>query len=122
MNMGAGTKPRYPGAQPCSDDDLSRKLFRGLERAITFLTNPILANQLLVLFARSGVGKTSLLNAGVAEKLRAEGLLPLTVRLNNTTLGPLESLYVGIADACARQQVEYIPGDKTSLWHFVKTT
>jgi hypothetical protein len=116
-----GARPRYPGAQPFADDDLSRKLFRGREREATLLTNQILANRLIVLFARSGVGKTSLLNAGVAENLRAERLLPLTVRVNNIALGPLESLYVGIADACARQHVEYIPGDKTSLWHFFKT-
>jgi Novel STAND NTPase 1 len=119
--MGVGARPRYPGAQPFADDDLSRKLFRGREREATLLTNQILANRLVVLFARSGVGKTSLLNAGVAENLRAEGLLPLTVRVNNISLGPLESLYFGIADACARQHVEYIPGDKTSLWHFFKT-
>src|SRR5947207_5924517 len=89
--MGVGARPRYPGAQPFADDDLSRKLFRGREREATLLTNQILANRLVVLFARSGVGKTSVLNAGVAENLRAEGLLPLTVRVNNIALGSLES-------------------------------
>jgi hypothetical protein len=119
--MDAGTRTRYPGAQPFADDDLSRKLFRGREREATSLTNQIFANRLVVLFARSGVGKTSLLNAGVAEKLRAEGLVSLTVRVNDTVLGPLESVYRGIAAASARQQVEYIPGNKKSLWHFFKT-
>jgi hypothetical protein len=116
-----GTRTRYPGAQPFADDDLSRKLFHGREREATSLLNQILANRLVVLFARSGVGKTSLLNAGIAENLRTEGLIPLTVRLNNTDIGPLESLYAGIADASARQQVEFVPGDKRSLWHFFKT-
>src|SRR5262245_8403588 len=119
--MERGTRTRYPGAQPFADDDLSRKLFRGRERETTSLTHQILAHRLVVVFARSGVGKTSLLNAGIAENLRAEGLLPLMVRVNDTALGPLQSVYIGIETAGARQQVEYISGDKETLWHFFKT-
>jgi hypothetical protein len=119
--MDAGPRTRYPGAQPFADDDLARKLFRGREREATALTNQIFANRLVVLFARSGVGKTSLLNAGVAENLRVEGLLPLTVRVNDTAIGPFESVYRDIEASSARQQVEYIPGNKKSLWHFFKT-
>jgi hypothetical protein len=112
---------RYPGAQPFTDDGLSRRLFRGRERECTALIHQILANRLVVLFARSGLGKTSLLNAGVAENLRGLGFLPLTVRVNNGDSSPLESLYIGIAAECVRQSVEYVPGEKSSLWHFFKT-
>ena len=73
--MDTGARNRYPGAHPFEDNDLSRKLFRGREHE-TSLTRQILANRLVVLYARSGLGKTSLLNAGVAEDLRAEGLVP----------------------------------------------
>jgi hypothetical protein len=122
--MGAATRTRYPGAQPFADDDLSRKLFRGREREATSLARQILANRLVVLFARSGIGKTSLLNAGVAESLRAEGLVPLTVRVNDIEVGPLKSLYLGVDTATRGQQleyIEYIPGNTLSLWHFFKT-
>jgi len=88
---------------------------------VASLTHQILANRLVVLYARSGLGKTSLLNAGIAENLRTEGLLPLTVRVNDCVMGPVESVYRGIAAASAKQEVEYIPGDKASLWHFCKT-
>src|SRR5215468_10419814 len=119
--MDVGVRNRYPGAHPFEDDDLSRKLFRGREQETTSLIRQILANRLVVLYARSGLGKTSLLNAGIAENLRAEGLLPLTVRVNDKELGPIKSIYRDIAAASERQHVEYTPGNKTSLWHFFKT-
>jgi len=112
---------RYPGAQPFPDDDLWRKLFFGREQESITLANQILAHRLVVLFARSGLGKTSLLNAGVAEKLRAQGHIPLTVRVNDIERGPLQSTYSGIAAASERQGVEYAPGDTASLWRFFKT-
>ena len=74
-----------------------------------------------MLFARSGLGKTSLLNAGVAEKLRAQRHIPLTVRVNDIERGALQSLYSGIAAASERQRIEYVPGDTASLWRFFKT-
>jgi hypothetical protein len=112
---------RYPGAHPFSDDSLSRVLFHGRDQESVALTNAIVANRLVVLFARSGLGKTSLLNAGVTEPLRLQGFLPLIVRLNNTDVGALESMYQGIEAISTRQSIEYKPGDKTSLWHFFKT-
>jgi conflict system STAND superfamily ATPase len=119
--MPAGTRSRYPGAQPFADDALSRKLFHGRKAETTVLTHRILANRLTVLFARSGLGKTSLLNAGVAEQLRDEYLAPLAVRVSGSELGPLDSLYRGIEDACSHQGFEYVAGDRQSLWHFFKT-
>ena len=119
--MNARARTRYPGAQPFADDALSRRLFRGREQESTALTHQILANRLVVLFARSGLGKTSLLNAGVAENLRAQGFVPLSVRVNDTSAGPLECLYRGIGAASAQQAIEYVQGDRTSLWHFFKT-
>lgn len=115
-------RTRYPGAQPFTDDALSRKLFKGREQEATALTHQILAHKLVVLFARSGLGKTSLLNAGVVESLRAEQYLPLIVRVNDSNQGPMATIYSGIEEACKCQAIEYIPGEKTSLWHFFKST
>ena len=112
---------RYPGAQPFSDDDISRKTFFGRKRESTDLANKILANRLVVVYAKSGLGKTSLLNAGVAQRLRNEQCLPLMVRVNDVQRGPFTSILEGIRTAAERQVVEYIPGSQTSLWHFFKT-
>lgn len=119
--MSERARARYPGAHPFAADRLSMKLFFGRERESVALTNQILANRLVVLFARSGLGKTSLLNAGVAERLRDERFLPLSVRLNDTKAGPVQSVYAKIDAECQRQGVEYVPGRRLSLWHFFKT-
>jgi hypothetical protein len=116
-----GSATRYPGAQPFSDDALSRKVFFGREREVIALSDQILANRMVVVYARSGLGKTSLLNAGVAQRLRDEGYMPLIVRVNDVQAGPRASVLQGISAAAERQGTEYIAGDPSSLWSFFKT-
>lgn len=115
------SRPRYPGAHPFTDDPLSRRLFQGRDQESLAVINMVLAHRLMVIFARSGIGKTSLLNAGVAERLRMEGFIPLVVRVNDMSVGAVESVYQGIESACARQKIEYKVGDRSSLWHFFKS-
>jgi hypothetical protein len=112
---------RYPGAQPFSDDDVSRKVFFGRENAARVLTDKILANHVVTVYARSGLGKTSLLKAGVAERLREEGYLPLFVRVNDADSGPFRALLETIPGEAARQDIEYVEGRSESLWSFFKT-
>jgi hypothetical protein len=120
--MAGQGRSRYPGAQPFQDDELSRLLFHGREQEQAQLTHRILATRLTVVFARSGLGKTSLLNAGVAQKLRDEGLAPLLLRVGARELDPLESLYRCIESDCKRQGFDYLPGSRATLWHFFKTS
>jgi photosystem II stability/assembly factor-like uncharacterized protein len=112
---------RYPGAQPFRDDEFSHRMFFGREPASVALTDQILANRLVIVYAKSGLGKTSLLNAGVAPRLRDAGNLPLFVRVNDIEGGPLHSVFEGVRAEAERQQVEYVPGDSSSLWSFFKT-
>ena len=119
--MRAVVRTRYPGAQPFADDPFSRRVFFGREQVTKTLTDQILANRIVVVYAKSGLGKTSLLNAGVAPKLRDEGYLPLNVRVNDSEHGPLISVMQGIRTEIERQQVEYIEGSTESLWSFFKT-
>lgn len=112
---------RYPGPHPFSDDDFSRKVFFGRDEAARRLTDKILANHLVTVYARSGVGKTSVLQAGVAQLLRTEGYFPLFVRVNDRRIGPLQALVETITAEAQRQDVEYIPGRSGSLWGFFKT-
>jgi hypothetical protein len=112
---------RYPGAQPFSDDDFSRKVFFGRESAARVLADKILANHLVTVYARSGLGKTSLLKAGVASLLRDEAYLPLFARVNDLRIGPFRALLETIPGEAARQHIEYVPGRSASLWSFFKT-
>jgi photosystem II stability/assembly factor-like uncharacterized protein len=115
------TLHRYPGAQPFRDDEFSRRTFFGREPASVALTDQILANRLVIVYAKSGLGKTSLLNAGVAPRLREANSLPIFVRVNDIKNGPLFSVFEGVKAEAERQQVEYVPGDTSSLWSFFKT-
>jgi hypothetical protein len=112
---------RYPGAQPFADDEVSRKVFFGREHAARALTDLILANRMVVVFGKSGLGKSSLLSAGVSQRLRDQGRLPLIARVNDIQRGPFVSVLEGIQVAAERQKIEYVPGKQESLWSFFKT-
>jgi hypothetical protein len=124
----AGGVSRYPGVQPFGDGEMDRRLFRGRDREKYELLQLVMAERLVLVFARSGIGKTSLLNAGLLEPLRGEGYFPLAVRIGASTGSPLDSVYEGIRTALdaagARGEIEYEPSqavwNSASLWHFFK--
>ena len=66
------TKPRspYKGLVPFGDSKLDALLFFGREREGQIIGANVLAARLTVLYGPSGVGKTSVLRAGVAYRLR----------------------------------------------------
>ena len=53
----------------------------GRDNDIYDVTRLIDDNLLLILYGKSGIGKTSLLNAGVFPELRKEQYLPVSIRL-----------------------------------------
>ncbi|MBK7937341.1 MAG: hypothetical protein IPJ82_09735 [Lewinellaceae bacterium] len=59
---------RYPGVRPFEATDSA--LFFGRDRDIADLYEMLRAERLVVLFGKSGYGKSSLLNAGVLPRLR----------------------------------------------------
>src|SRR4029078_8859876 len=59
--MTTGTHQRYPGVAPFQDQELARKVFFGRDREARVLADQIIANRLVVVYAKSGLGKTSLL-------------------------------------------------------------
>jgi WD40 repeat protein len=63
----------YRGLAAFGDEDLDARLFFGRDREIEIVTANLQANRLTVLYGASGVGKSSLVNAGVVHRLRADG-------------------------------------------------
>jgi WD40 repeat protein len=61
----------YKGLARFDDSELDAQLFFGREREIELVTANLLASRLTVLYGPSGVGKSSLLHAGVVRRLRA---------------------------------------------------
>ena len=67
------TAPRSPfrGLAPFGDSELDALLFFGREREAEVIAANLMAAKLTVLYGPSGVGKTSVVRAGVATRLRA---------------------------------------------------
>lgn len=112
---------RYPGPRSFTDTFADQRLFFGRDREINDLFHQVLSTNLLVLFGRSGLGKTSLLQAGLFPCLRERNLLPLPVRFNRTDLPPLELFITAVAETCQMAGIDYTPGETGSLWEFFKT-
>ena len=72
MNAVAAPPSPYKGLAPFDDSALDALLFFGREREIEVIVANLMASRLTVLYGASGVGKTSLLQAGVAHRLRRE--------------------------------------------------
>jgi tetratricopeptide (TPR) repeat protein len=72
----------------------TRAYFFGREPEVAALHLRLRSHPLLVLYGRSGLGKTSILNAGLLPRLVAEQQFPVLHRLdyNNERLGPTEQL------------------------------
>jgi WD40 repeat protein len=62
----------YKGLAPFEDSDLDALLFFGREREIEVIAANLIASRITVLYGPSGVGKSSVLRAGVAHRLRQE--------------------------------------------------
>ena len=116
-----GKSYRYKGASPFQDTDLDRKIFFGRKRESRSLLHLVGAEQLVVLFAKSGIGKTSLINAGLLEPLRGLGYFPMVVRVDDQKHGPVRSILDGVLKAAERSGVDCVNGDDSSLGVFFKT-
>ena len=116
MSAGAMTRqsPRgaipspYRGLAPFRDSELDAYFFFGRERESEIIGSNLLAARLTVLYGASGVGKSSLLRAGVAQGLRrtalenvAEGEAPefVVVVLDSWTENPSASLASAMVEA-----------------------
>ena len=77
---------RYPGPQSFTEED--EQLFFGRNRETKVLYDLIMVQPLVVLFAKSGMGKTSLLQAGIIPRLRFTEYDPVMLRLNDIAVAP----------------------------------
>ncbi len=120
---------RYPGVKPFSTEE--HELFFGRNSDIRELYNQIFLRQTVVLFGKSGSGKSSLINAGIIPLLREEGsLLYFNIRFNNYTgkdikdqLMPVQVIQKRLSE-CVEGSIDkpfddLIPGEG-SLWYWIK--
>ena len=73
------------------------------------------------MFAKSGIGKTSLLNAGVIPLLPAENIFPIKVRFQSTDYAPLINIIEELRPYFNADHLNtYTDGKNISLWQYLK--
>ncbi len=110
----------WPGLLPFTED--SRMFFHGRESETDDLFRLIEREPLTVLFGQSGLGKSSLLNAGVFPRLRRAGYLPVYLRLSLDAAAPvlIEQVWQALRTECANHEVSAtasLPGD--TFWQYL---
>lgn len=120
--MHQSARDRYPGIR--SFEASERRLFFGREAETDDLFGLAKTRSLVVMFAKSGIGKSSLINAGVVPKLEADGFFPVPVRFQNTASNPLD-----IMDRVLAWHIDHAlldkfapAGSSTHLWHKIKAS
>jgi tetratricopeptide (TPR) repeat protein len=113
---------RYPGSHSFDDKSVDRKLFNGREDERNQLLHLILSESLVVLYSKSGIGKTSLLKAGVFKELRQKGFLPVLIRLNEPGREIKEVIFETVEKQAKDNEVIFNPGVKDSLWQYFIST
>ncbi|MFN3982917.1 MAG: hypothetical protein ACK4SA_21265 [Caldilinea sp.] len=63
----------YVGPRPFADTETERRLFFGRERESADLLSLVMADRIVLFYAPSGAGKSSLINARLLPALREEG-------------------------------------------------
>ena len=87
----------YKSLQPFALED--SRIFFGRTNAIKELHTKVIRNRMTVVYARSGAGKTSLLNAGLSPQLIEEARLPVCVHIRPYEENPVRAVKLAIISA-----------------------
>jgi hypothetical protein len=102
----------------------TREYFYGREAEVAELARRVQRKLLTVLFGQSGLGKTSILRAGLVPRLRSQGYCPVYVRIDygRDAPEPADQIKTAIA-ATARRAGEWtqagVAVEGESLWEFL---
>jgi tetratricopeptide (TPR) repeat protein len=115
----------WPGLTPFNE--AAQEFFHGRDEAAAELFRRIRRDLLTVLYGKSGLGKTSLLNAGLFPLLRSNDFLPVYVRLDfvNPDIGPIAQIAAAMKDNLSLYAIDGpYPTPADTLWGFFhdKTT
>ena len=109
MSSGLPRSP-YKGLAPFADTQVDAMLFFGRERDAEIVAANIVASRLTVLYGPSGVGKSSLIAAAVARRLRALPEQPVVVVFSSWPDEPVAGLARAVADEAGVEQAETLAG------------
>ena len=109
----------WPGLLPFRESD--EAFFQGRTGETDELFRLVMRERLVVLFGLSGLGKSSLLQAGLFPRLRPQRVLPVHIRLDFSagTLDLVAQVIAALAAAATAHRIEPPPArDGETLWEY----
>ena len=113
------TENPWPGLMPFTE--ATQAFFHGRDAEAAELFRRVRRERLTILFGQSGLGKSSLLNAGLFPRLRAADFLPVYLRLDlaNESLSSIAQIKAALAENLAAHDVEGPPPHRDeTLWAY----
>lgn len=114
-------KYRYPGIRAFEYND--KDLFFGRKEDVKKLYTRVKAQSLVVLFAKSGIGKSSLLNAGLLPLLDVDLYHSTKMRFQDVQQSPLKVLKAELSNYLNPEKLSKNSGQNTEssgLWEYLK--
>src|ERR1700686_3349093 len=124
IDVAATVDERNPWLGLASFTEETRAYFFGREDEVAELARRVQRKLLTVLFGQSGLGKTSILRAGLVPRLRSQGYCPVYIRVDYAREAPepAEQIKQAIART-ARRTGEWtqagVASEGESLWEFL---
>ncbi len=110
---------RYPGMRSFEQEE--EDLFFGRDQEQADLFALVKVSQLTLIFSKSGVGKTSMINAGLKPLLEAEAFLPIPIRLQSTAATPVQIVEKALEKFVEKSKIRaFHPKAKPQLWHWLR--
>lgn len=120
---------RYPGATPFSKEQA--RIFYGRNNDIQRLLTLVRVERKVLLYGKSGLGKTSLLEAGVIPRL-PKNIIPVSIRFyarRNDSLSPVGGVLTALENTlgklddmppCLLDNLETTEKERKTLWYYFK--
>ncbi|MBV9405309.1 MAG: hypothetical protein JO211_08185, partial [Acidobacteriaceae bacterium] len=109
----------WPGLDSFREAD--QQFFRGRVQEATELFRMVERARIAILYGVSGIGKSSLLEAGLFPLLRAHGMLPIRIRVDfsRDNSDPVSQIKFAISAQAAAGRVEApVPSELETLWEY----
>ncbi len=119
--MNLETQYRYPGLEPFNPDQ--KELFFGRSADVEWLAELVDTHQQVLLYAKSGLGKSSLLNAGLIPRLQATAsahIMPIRIGtyVDANSSSPLEAVHRALPTVQETFLDRIIPQENSLWYHF----
>jgi hypothetical protein len=116
--LGLDAQHPWPGLATFGESD--QDYFCGRRRESQELARLVRRERLTVLFGRSGLGKSSLLHAGLSPQLRGDLHLPVYLRIDYAVAtSPRQQIWDALYKACTHRGVKAMPPEANeSLWAY----